>query len=100
MAGGQDDRVGAGRVKAEYEDVARVARRSGASLREVAFRAEARWQQEHDGPALTGLAPMDPADGSPTDDGAADNGATDDGAAEHQPTPLSIAPEPGDDDPA
>jgi hypothetical protein len=43
---------------------------------------------------------MDPADGSPTDDGAADNGATDDGAAEHQPTPLSIAPEPGDDDPA
>ncbi len=92
-------KVGAGRVKAEYEDVARVARRSGASLREVAFRAEALWQQEHDGPAVTGLAPMDPADDGRTN-GPAGDGGSEDGAAEPQPTPLSIAPDPGDDDPA
>jgi uncharacterized protein (TIGR00299 family) protein len=83
-------KVGAGRVKAEHEDVARVARRSGTSLREVAFRAEALWKQEHDGPALTGLAPM----------GQDDEGPTGGGPTEHQPTPLSIAPEPGDDGPA
>jgi hypothetical protein len=98
-------KVGAGRVKAEYEDVARVARRSGASLREVAFRAEARWQQEHDGPALTGLAAVHQAeevqaDGVQAEMGPAHDGAADDGAAGQPPTPLSIAPEPGDDDPA
>jgi uncharacterized protein (TIGR00299 family) protein len=40
-------KVGGGRVKAEYEDVARVARRSGQPLREVAFRAEAQWRADH-----------------------------------------------------
>jgi uncharacterized protein (TIGR00299 family) protein len=40
-------KVGGGRVKAEYEDVARVARRSGQPLREAAFRAEAQWRADH-----------------------------------------------------
>ena len=40
------------------------------------------------------------ADDGPADDGAAYDGAVEDGAAGRQPTPLSIAPEPGDDDPA
>ncbi len=39
-------KVAAGKVKAEYEDVARVSRRTGVSLRELAFRAEARWREE------------------------------------------------------
>jgi uncharacterized protein (TIGR00299 family) protein len=39
-------KVAAGKVKAEYEDVARVSRRTGISLRELAFRAEARWRDE------------------------------------------------------
>ena len=39
-------KVAVGRVKAEYEDVARVSRRTGQSLREVAFRAEAAWRDQ------------------------------------------------------
>ena len=39
-------KVAAGRIKAEYEDVALAARRTGHSLREMAFRAEARWREE------------------------------------------------------
>jgi len=42
-------KVSAGRIKAEYEDVARASRRTGQSLREVAFRAEALWRDEHGG---------------------------------------------------
>jgi len=42
-------KVSAGRIKAEYEDVARASRRTGQSLREVAFRAEALWRAEHGG---------------------------------------------------
>ena len=38
--------VAAGKVKAEYEDVAQAARRTGASVRELSFRAEARWREE------------------------------------------------------
>ncbi len=42
-------KVAAGKVKAEYEDVARASRRTGQALREVAFRAEALWRQEQEG---------------------------------------------------
>ena len=40
-------KVGPGRVKAEHDDVARVARRTGLPLREVAFRAEAAYRRLH-----------------------------------------------------
>ena len=36
-------KVSAARAKAEHDDVAGVARRTGLPLREVAFRAEAAW---------------------------------------------------------
>jgi uncharacterized protein (TIGR00299 family) protein len=45
-------KVSAGRVKAEHDDVALAARRTGQPLREIAFRAEAQWRADHDGPAL------------------------------------------------
>jgi len=48
-------KVGAGRVKAEHEDVAAAARRTGRPLRELALRAEASWLDAHDG--ATGEAP-------------------------------------------
>jgi pyridinium-3,5-bisthiocarboxylic acid mononucleotide nickel chelatase len=51
-------KVSVGRIKAEYEDVARASRRTGQSLREVAFRAEALWRAEH------GQAGMTPSNGS------------------------------------
>lgn len=44
-------KVSPGRVKAEHDDVARAARRSGQTLREVAFRAEAAWRQQQETPA-------------------------------------------------
>ena len=37
------------RVKAEHDDVARAARRSGQPLREVAFRAESAWREQQAG---------------------------------------------------
>jgi uncharacterized protein (TIGR00299 family) protein len=48
-------KVSAGRVKAEYEDVARASRRIGLPLREVAFRAEASWRDGGDASRPTGL---------------------------------------------
>ena len=60
-------KVAAGRIKAEYEDVARVSRRTGRSLREVAFRAEAHWREEH--PA-GGVGPSE--DGEPEGSGPVD----------------------------
>jgi uncharacterized protein (TIGR00299 family) protein len=45
-------KVSVGRIKAEHEDVARAARVTGQSLREVAFRAEALWRTEHGHPAM------------------------------------------------
>ncbi len=48
-------KVSGGRVKAEYEDVARASRRSGLPLREVASRAEASWRQGGDAARPTGL---------------------------------------------
>jgi hypothetical protein len=41
-------KVSPGRVKAEHDDVARAARRIGQTLREVAFRAETAWRQQHE----------------------------------------------------
>jgi len=45
-------KVGAGRVKAEHDDVAAAARRTGRPLRELALRAEASWLEGHDGVAV------------------------------------------------
>jgi uncharacterized protein (TIGR00299 family) protein len=39
-------KVSAARIKAEHDDVAAAARRTGQTLREVAFRAEAQWRAE------------------------------------------------------
>ncbi len=39
-------KVAPGKVKAEYEDVALAARRTGQSIRELSFRAEARWREQ------------------------------------------------------
>ncbi len=44
-------KVSADRIKAEYEDVAAAARRTGSPLRELAFRAEARWRGLRDADA-------------------------------------------------
>ena len=49
-------KVSAGGVKAEHDDVARAARRTGLPLREVAFRAEALWRSVQGGPRM---APSD-----------------------------------------
>jgi hypothetical protein len=46
-------KVSVGRIKAEFEDVARAARRTGQPLREIAFRAEALWRTEHGRPGMT-----------------------------------------------
>jgi pyridinium-3,5-bisthiocarboxylic acid mononucleotide nickel chelatase len=58
-------KVAPGRIKAEYDDVARASRRSGQSLREVAFRAEAQWREDQGGRAGTGTG----GDDSGPDDG-------------------------------
>ena len=52
-------KVSAGRIKAEYEDVARASRRTGQSLREVAFRAESLWRAEHGAIAAVRSEPDD-----------------------------------------
>jgi pyridinium-3,5-bisthiocarboxylic acid mononucleotide nickel chelatase len=46
-------KVSAGRVKAEHDDVALAARRTGQALREVAFRAEALWRSNQQEPRMT-----------------------------------------------
>ena len=51
-------KVSASRVKAEHDDVALAARRTGKSLQDIAFRAEAQWHSKHEGkgaPAGGGL---------------------------------------------
>jgi uncharacterized protein (TIGR00299 family) protein len=62
-------KVGAGRVKAEHDDVAAAARRTGMPLRELALRAEAAWMADHDlghggGNGATGPTPLRSADRS------------------------------------
>jgi uncharacterized protein (TIGR00299 family) protein len=56
-------KVSAGRVKAEHDDVVLAARRTGRPLRDVAFRAEALWRSNHEGPKV---APID-IGGAPAD---------------------------------
>ncbi len=75
-------KVGAGRAKAEHDDVAAGARRTGLPLRELALRAEAEWMAEHgsgDGVVLPGTVPIrsvGPDDGADTGAGdGADDGA-------------------------
>ncbi|MGH9078980.1 MAG: LarC family nickel insertion protein, partial [Acidimicrobiales bacterium] len=49
-------KVSATRIKAEHDDVAAAARRTGQTLREVAFRAEAQWRAERGEPLAAPLA--------------------------------------------
>ncbi len=46
-------KVSAGRVKAEHDDVALAARRTGQPLRQLAERAEALWRSARHGPGMT-----------------------------------------------
>ncbi len=86
-------KVSAGRVKAEYEDVARVARRSGRPLREVAARAEELWRNGRHDPGLTGLSSK-AGDGGP-------GGTIAPGPAADEVRELpGIAPDSDEDDPA
>ena len=63
-------KVGAGRVKAEHDDVATAARRTGLPLRELAFRAEAAWAEaQRTAPAGPGAL-----DTCPLDHGGVDGG--------------------------
>jgi len=67
-------KVGAGRAKAEHDDVAAGARRTGRPLRELAVRAEALWMAEHargDGAVGPGTLPFrsEAADGGVEDGG-------------------------------
>lgn len=50
-------KVSPGRVKVEYDDAARAARRLGRPLREVQARAEAQWRDRRDDPAATSWNP-------------------------------------------
>jgi uncharacterized protein (TIGR00299 family) protein len=52
-------KVGPGRAKAEHDDAARVARRTGRPLREVTHLAEAAWRQRHQQPATSRSEPPD-----------------------------------------
>jgi hypothetical protein len=90
-------KVSAGGVKAEHEDVARAARRTGLPLREVAFRAEALWRSVQGGPRM---APSDsPKVTRPTDRFAADGDPFSSGAGPHAIAPGSPGSpnSPGDD---
>jgi uncharacterized protein (TIGR00299 family) protein len=87
-------KVSARRVKAEYEDVARLARRSGRPLREMAVRAEEEWRRLQGEPTLIGLE--SPA-AVPVPE-RADEVPSPDGDAPGDPlTPLGLLPDPGDD---
>jgi uncharacterized protein (TIGR00299 family) protein len=73
-------KVSAGRVKAEHDDVALAARRTGQSLRDLARRAEARWRSGGDGPraATTGAPGAEDAADAAAGDIAGTATATDD----------------------
>ncbi len=63
-------KVSPGRVKTEYDDAAKVARRTGRPLREVTSLAEAAWRRDHaDDPSGPEPVLVEPAD--PTDDDTA-----------------------------
>jgi hypothetical protein len=51
-------------VKAEHDDLSRVARLTGLPLREVTFRAEAAWRDRQGQPPAgwSGLVSVDPTD--------------------------------------
>jgi uncharacterized protein (DUF111 family) len=75
-------KVSAGRVKAEHDDVALAARRTGQTLREVAFQAEALWRSNHHGPRMMTVTP-DRGGGRSDGDPRVDRGWT-----ERSPSPL------------
>jgi pyridinium-3,5-bisthiocarboxylic acid mononucleotide nickel chelatase len=82
-------KVSVGRIKAEYEDVARAARRTGQPLREIAFRAEALWRTEH------GQSGMTTSDGS-----GMSIAATKSSRSAAAPTSEPSGPDSGEDDSA
>jgi hypothetical protein len=88
-------KISADRIKAEFEDVARAARRTGQSLREIAFRAEALWRTEHGRPGMTRSNGSDGSDGSI---GIAKGNRSTPGRS--SPAPPSSAPGGGEDDSA
>jgi uncharacterized protein (TIGR00299 family) protein len=94
-------KVSAGRIKAEYDDVARAAGRSGRPLQEVASRAEELWRREQAGPRVVGSGAPSPDHGySSPDDGAP---VSEDASPQPSPesaAPLSLQPVLLDDDPA
>ena len=64
-------KVSTGRVKAEHDDVAEAARRTGLPLRELASRAEAAWRAEQGaGAAQDAAGPMDAGVGDEIDGGS------------------------------
>jgi len=52
-------KVTAGRIKAEHDDVAQAARRTGQPLRELAYRAEALWRSSNAGPRVAAFEPTE-----------------------------------------
>jgi pyridinium-3,5-bisthiocarboxylic acid mononucleotide nickel chelatase len=80
-------KVGAGRVKAEHDDVAGAARRTGRPLRELATKAEAAWMAGQgngggvaDGPDVVGQIGPRGRPGIPVDAGTGDDDPDDDSA--------------------
>ncbi len=90
-------KVGPGRVKAEFDDAARVAHETGRPVREVLAQAEAAWQAE---------APAEPIDGASPFTDHVESGATVSSLHDHQHDHdhhhghPSAGPLPGDDAPA
>jgi len=68
-------KVGHGRAKPEFDDVAAIARSGELGVREVAWRAEAAWRATHTDDSAAPLDPADPAD-SPAPLDPADPGHT------------------------
>ncbi len=85
-------KVSANRVKAEHDDVALAARRTGKPLRELAERAEALWRSGRDGPRMATTGPRADATGRQTQgrDGRFSPTAA--------PAPLSAPPTAPDDE--
>lgn len=93
-------KVSARRVKAEYEDVARLARRSGRPLREVAFRAEEEWRRTRGelrlvGPESSTSTPPTAPSAPQVVPGRPESAHA--GSFADPLTPLGLVPDPGDD---